>query len=106
MCNFICPSRWWYTVPEAPLIYQKVTDGITQEVAPNDNCTNIAKSTLALTMSAALDGAVFTCSPTLETGDDGKPKNADNVTIMIYGKNTSLPEPVRICIVYLIIYMM
>ncbi|XP_060585656.1 uncharacterized protein LOC132741493 [Ruditapes philippinarum] len=81
---------WWYTLPDASHIYQKVTEGIVQELTSTEDCSNTAAmSTLTLTMSAELDGAVFVCSPTLDVGEDGKPQNADEVKIILYGKETT-----------------
>jgi hypothetical protein len=93
-------SSWWYTLPDASHIYQKVTEGIVQELTSTEDCSNTAMSTLTLTMSAELDGAVFVCSPTLDVGEDGKPQNADEVKIILYGKHSSRQPSIYLMLKY------
>ena len=73
--------------------YSVLTENVTQENRPTDDCTVEEISKVTLTMTAELDGAVFLCMSRGELGEGGKPMNYDEVIVTVHRKFSRFFHP-------------
>ena len=82
---FFFNSSWSYK-PKGRNVWQLLEEGVKQENSRSRDCNFKALSSVPVFMSEELDGALFRCMTSPETGEEGDHSNRDEVLLQLHRK--------------------